>query len=111
MQGLTTPFAGHHNVAVNLAVLDGTITLEDEAIYRAQRRLVNDDTASGWVGETVEPAGAAAFAAALDPRTDGLIRSIHGARGTPRPTDAPLRIAVTISGGNPDPAQLSSLRS
>lgn len=110
VQGLTTPYAGHHNVAVNLAVLDGMVTLDDDAIYAAQRRLVNSDGVAGWEGEVVEPAGAAAFAAALDPRTDALIRSVLEGRGLPRPEDAPLRIAVTISGGNPDPAQLASLR-
>jgi len=111
VQGLTTLFAGHHNVEVNLAVLDGIVTLTDEAIYRAQRRLVNDGVNSDWKGETVEPAGAAAFAAALDPRTDELIRSVLDDRGRTRPPGVPLRIAVTISGGNPDPAQLASLQS
>lgn len=110
VQGLTTPYAGHQNVAVNLAVLDGIVTLNDDAIYAAQERLVNGDGAAGWEGEVVEPAGAAAFAAALDPRTDALIRSVLQERGSPRPEGVPLRIAVTISGGNPDPAQLASLR-
>ena len=71
------------------------VLLSDEEIFAGQKVLVR-------AGLTVEPAGAAAFAAVL-----------HGAlppellEGRSRAN--PLRVAAVISGGNPDPAQLASL--
>ena len=50
----------------------------------------------GWI---VEPAGAAAAAAVFAAR---LPRELY-ARGT-------VRVAAVVSGGNPDPAQLESIR-
>ncbi|MFT6107590.1 MAG: threonine dehydratase [Planctomycetota bacterium] len=111
VQGLTTPYAGHLNVEINLAVLDAVMTVPDEAIYAAQRVLVNDDAAAGWTAETVEPAGAAAYAVARAAGFEEQVRAIMKARGMDR-ADAPrLRVVVTVSGGNPAPAQLAEVRS
>ncbi len=111
IQGLTTPFAGHLNVAINRQTLDAIMTVSDEDIYLAQRTLVNSDEAADWAGETVEPAGAAAFAVARGAEFEQSVRALMKGRGLDR-ADAPdLRIAVTISGGNPSPSQLAELRS
>ncbi|MEM9800218.1 MAG: pyridoxal-phosphate dependent enzyme [Planctomycetota bacterium] len=110
IQGLTTPFAGERNVRVCGAALDGVLTLTDEAIYAAQRTLVNDDAAAGWRAEVVEPAGAAAYAAVLDPRFESTVRAALARRTPVHDAGRPLRVAVTISGGNPAPAQLAALR-
>ncbi|MFT5735203.1 MAG: threonine dehydratase, partial [Planctomycetota bacterium] len=102
---------GHLNVEINLAVLDAVMTVPDEAIYAAQRVLVNDDAAAGWTAETVEPAGAAAYAVARAAGFEEQVRAIMKARGMDR-ADAPrLRVVVTVSGGNPAPAQLAEVRS
>jgi threonine dehydratase len=97
VQGLCPPYAGAINTAICAELLDGTLLLDDEAIFDAQRELVQR---GGW---TVEPAGAAAFAAV---RT----RKLAGQEYAGRTAKNPLRIAVTVSGGNPDPAQLARLR-
>ncbi len=111
IQGLTTIYAGHLNVAINGQALDAVITASDEDIYRAQKVLVNDDGAAGWSGETVEPAGAAAFAIARAEGFEDRLRALMKGRGLER-ADAPtLRVAVSISGGNPSPSQLAELRS
>ncbi|MEO1698218.1 MAG: pyridoxal-phosphate dependent enzyme [Planctomycetota bacterium] len=107
VQGLTPPFAGGLNVELCGALLDGVITLPDEAILAAQARLVRP--AGAWAGEVVEPAGGAAYAAAgSDVFADRVLETI-GARGF-APAGRPLRVVVTVSGGNPDPAQLDALR-
>jgi threonine dehydratase len=93
VQGLTPPYSGQINVDICRATLDGTVLAEDELIYAAQERLVE------W-GETVEPAGAAAAAAVFS----GLIPELRASR------ERPLKVAVVVSGGNPDPAQLESVR-
>jgi threonine dehydratase len=89
VQGLTPLFCGQLNIDIARATLDGVFALPDERIFAAQKRLVA-------AGETVEPAGAAAcavvFAGALPLRGRAL------------------RVAAVVSGGNPDPAQLLSLR-
>jgi threonine dehydratase len=71
---------------------------EDElvALVAAQRHLVG-------LGEVVEPAGAAALGIVLA----GLLpEEVFAARRD----GAPLRIAVVVSGGNPEPAQFESVR-
>lgn len=110
VQGLTTPYAGHRNVEICGATLDGTITLDDEAIFAAQALLVRPDEALGWKGEVVEPAGAAALAAALDPSFEDRVNAVYEARGGRPQGGKPLRVGVTISGGNPAPAQLAAIR-
>ena len=80
-----------------MELLDGTVLLSDDEIFAAQKELVQR---GGWV---VEPAGAAAFAAV---RSRRLPTELYAGRSKQNP----LRVAVTISGGNPDPAQLASLR-
>lgn len=97
VQGLCPPYAGAINTEICAELLDGTILLEDEVIFAAQRELV---VRGGW---TVEPAGAAAFAAVL-------ARALPADLYEGRSASNPLRVAVTISGGNPDPAQLAGLR-
>ena len=97
VQGLCPPYAGAINTEICSAFLDGTILLSDEEIFAAQGELVRR---GGWV---VEPAGAAAFAAV---RSRKLPAALLVGRGPANP----LRVAVTVSGGNPDPAQLAALR-
>jgi len=89
VQGLTPLYCGQINLDIARATLDGVFLLPDAAIFAAQKRLVA-------AGETVEPAGAAACAAVFE----GLL-PCAGAR---------LRVAAVVSGGNPDPAQLESVR-
>lgn len=110
VQGINTPFAGSYNIEINRAVIDAVVPLEDEAIFAAQRVLVRDDPASGWTGETVEPAGAAAYALTRDERFEPMVRRILAARGHEVPAGRALRVVVTVSGGNPDPAQLEAQR-
>jgi threonine dehydratase len=95
VQGLCPPGAGKLTWAVCATTLDGVLTLSDEEIFAAQRRLVA-------AGEVVEPAGAAAVAAVLAGR---LPLEAWGAVN-----ERPLRVAAIVSGGNPDPAQLEGLR-
>jgi len=95
VQGLCPLDTGELNLAVADRHVRGTILLSDDEIYAGQRVLVRS-------GLTVEPAGAAAFAAlvagALPPDlVDG------------RSASNPLRVACVISGGNPDPSQMASL--
>ncbi|QDV08906.1 Phenylserine dehydratase [Planctomycetes bacterium Poly30] len=111
IQGLTTPYAGHLNVAINSSALDAIMTVPDGEIYAAQRVLVNEDPAIGWAAETVEPAGAAAFAVVRASWFEPRLRQIMVARGIRRAAAPSLRVAVTISGGNPAPLQLAGLRS
>ena len=98
VQGLCPPYAGAVNREICAEFLDGTILLADEPIFAAQAELVRR---GGWI---VEPAGAAAFAAVRERR---LPEELYAGRTRANP----LRVAVTVSGGNPDPAQLESLRS
>jgi threonine dehydratase len=97
VQGLCPPSAGAINTMICAAFLDGTILLSDEQIFAAQRELVQK---TAWI---VEPAGAAAFAAVRAQRLPAEL--LDG-----RDEANPLRVAVTISGGNPDPAQLAAMR-
>jgi threonine dehydratase len=96
VQGLTPTYSGQINVDVCRATLDGIVLLDDEQIFAAQAELVRQ-------GETVEPAGAAAFAAVRARRLPEALFAGREARN-------PLRVAVVVSGGNPDPAQLESVR-
>ena len=68
----------------------------DEEIFAAQAVLVR-------AGLTVEPAGAAAFAAVLQ---GALPAELLDGRGP----DDPLRVACVVTGGNAEPEQLASLR-
>jgi threonine dehydratase len=68
-------------------------TLPDAPIFAAQKTLAR-------AGETVEVAGAASLALALDLQAKGLL---------PKVSSHPLRVVAIVSGGNPDPAQFASL--
>jgi threonine dehydratase len=96
VQGLCPTNSGALNIAICAQTLDGMILVEDEEIFAAQAHLVR-------TGEVVEPAGAAAVAVV---RSGKLPRHLLQGRGD----DEPLRVAVVVSGGNPDPAQLEALR-
>ncbi len=89
VQGLTPPYSGQINIDIARATLDGVFTLPDERIFAAQKRLVA-------LGETVEPAGSAACAVVFS--------------GALAPSSGTLRVAAVVSGGNPDPAQIQSVR-
>lgn len=95
VQGLCPLDTGELNLALAERFLAGTILLSDEEIYAGQQVLVRS-------GLTVEPAGAAAFAAVL-----------HGALPPEllesRSAADPLRVAAVVSGGNPDPKQIAAL--
>ena len=97
VQGLCPPSLGARNLAVLQTARVGALALDDATILDAQRRLVRE---GGWV---VEPAGAAAVAAVLAGR---LPEALLAGAGPGRP----LRVACVVSGGNPDPAQLESIR-
>jgi threonine dehydratase len=96
VQGLTPTYSGQINIDVCRATLDGIVLLADEEIFAAQKVLVA-------MGETVEPAGSAAAAVALAHKLpDQLFAG--------RDEKNPLKVAVVVSGGNPDPAQLAAVR-
>src|SRR5262249_31639371 len=97
VQGLCPPYSGDLNVAICSQCVDRVLALSDEAIFAGQKELV---TRGGW---TVEPAGAAAFAALHS-------RSLPIELTARRTKLNPLRIACVVSGGNPDPAQISAIR-
>ena len=101
VQGLCPPASGALNIAICATTLDGVFTPDDATIFAAQRRLVNDEP--GWEAEVVEPAGACAYSAVLAEMLPAELLA-------DRTVDNPLRVAVTISGGNPDPAQLAAMR-
>lgn len=101
VQGLCPPQSGARNIAVAATTFDGVLTPDDPTIYEAQRRLVNDEP--GWQGQVVEPAGACGYATVL---AGMLPEELLAGRSA----ENPLRVAVTISGGNPDPAQLEQQR-
>ncbi|MBL4771589.1 MAG: pyridoxal-phosphate dependent enzyme [Planctomycetes bacterium] len=86
IQGLTSPYAGERNWRICQKTLNGVGTLEDEAILESMARLQA-------LGETVEPAGAAAYAAIL--QGDALLTQEKESVG-----DRPLRVLVVVSGGN-----------
>ena len=95
VQGLCPLDTGELNLALISRYVEGMVTLSDDEIYAAQAALVR-------AGHTVEPAGAAAFAAvmagALPPE---LLEE--------RDEASPLRVACVVSGGNADPEQLAGL--
>ncbi|MFN0006558.1 MAG: threonine/serine dehydratase [Planctomycetota bacterium] len=95
VQGLTPLYSGQRNIDICRATVDRVVLFEDEAAFAAQKRLVEQ-------GETVEPAGAAAaglvFGGLLPPE---IAQAAAGRT---------LRVAVVVSGGNPDPAQLASVQ-
>ncbi|MCZ6599167.1 MAG: pyridoxal-phosphate dependent enzyme [Planctomycetota bacterium] len=96
VQGLCPLAVGERNLALARECVDHVLTLSDEQIFAAQQALVR-------AGHVVEPAGAAAFAAV---RTGSLPAELFEGRGA----DGPLRVCCVISGGNPDPEQLESIR-
>lgn len=95
VQGLCPLDTGELNVALAERYVSGTVLLSDEEIYAGQKRLLE-------AGITVEPAGAAGFAALLA----GALPEefLAGRSATNR-----LRVACVLSGGNPDPAQVRAL--
>jgi threonine dehydratase len=96
VQGLTPSHSGQINIDIARACLDGVVQLPDAEILAAQEELVR-------FGEVVEPAGAAACAVV---RSGRLPSSLLDGRSAADP----LRVVVVVSGGNPDPEQLASVR-
>ncbi len=96
VQGLCPPYSGQRNVDICRETLDDVVMLDDDAIFRAQARLVAG-------GRVVEPAGSASSAVVFS----GLLPEEWL---TGRSSGSPLRVAVVVSGGNPDPAQLEEAR-
>jgi len=101
VQGLCPPASGKLNIEIARTTFDRMICPDDATILGAQQRLVRDGDA--WQAQVVEPAGACAYSVALHGMLPEEWLQNHTA-------ERPLRVAVTISGGNPDPAQLESLR-
>lgn len=97
VQGLCPSGAGGLNTEICLELLDHMLTLGDPEIFAAQAHLVCH---SDWI---VEPAAAAAAAVVFSRRLPGELTVGRGAND-------PLRVCAIVSGGNPDPAQLASLR-
>lgn len=95
VQGLTPTYSGQVNIDIARDCLDGVVALPDADIYAAQEELVR-------LGETVEPAGAAACAVVRSGRIPAQLLAGRG------PAD-PLRVVAVVSGGNPDPAQHAAL--
>lgn len=95
IQGLCPLDTGETNLALAARYVEGMITLRDEEIIEGQRRLVR-------AGYTVEPAGAAAFAALV-------AHALPVELLEERSPEDPLRVVCVISGGNPEPDQLASL--
>jgi len=91
VQGLCPLNVGVLNQQVAAANVDRVVLIDDESVFRAQAKLVNEE------GLVVEPAGAAALAAVL--YGDALVG-----------LEKKRRIAVVVSGGNPAPEQLESIR-
>ncbi|MEZ5978573.1 MAG: pyridoxal-phosphate dependent enzyme [Planctomycetota bacterium] len=94
IQGLTPPGPGVLNARVAHRFVERVDAISDEAILRAQARLVHE------LGEDVEPAGAAAYARVLA----GLPEAWFEGRREP------LRVVAIVSGGNAHPHQLARLR-
>lgn len=95
VQGLCPPAAGRLNIEICSLTLSDVWTVTDEQVFRAQAALVG-------LGEVVEPAGAATYAAALAGLSNAWVAK--------RTEANPLRVVVVVSGGNPDPAQLKRLQ-
>lgn len=96
VQGLCPINTGALNLAICNRHVEGMVALEDEEIFAGQRRLVQ-------AGYTVEPAGGAGLGAVLAGAiSEELLEGRHGSN--------PLRIVCVVTGGNPDPEQLESLR-
>ena len=96
VQGLTPLWSGQINIDVARAAVDAVVLFEDEAAFAAQRRLVAE-------GEVAEPAGSAAVGIVLS-----KLLPAHLYEG--RSASRPLRVVAVVSGGNPDPEQLASVR-
>ena len=96
VQGLCPMDTGEINLALVSRYVEGMIALSDEEIFAGQKLLVR-------AGLTVEPAGAAAFAAVLHGALPPAL--IDG-----RDAADPLRVACVVTGGNAEPAQLASLK-
>ena len=96
VQGLCPLNSGALNVAIAKECVDRVFTIDDEAVFATQAKLIRD---GGWV---VEPAGAAAAAFVLG---GGLPSEWSAELGRP------MRVAIVVSGGNPAPEQLAEIRS
>jgi threonine dehydratase len=96
VQGLCPLDTGALNLELVERHVRGTVLLEDEEILAGQRVLVK-------MGLTVEPAGAAAFAALVH---EAIPPELLEGRGPSQP----LRVACVVSGGNAEPEQIAALR-
>ena len=97
VQGLGPIRTGEVNLRLAERFVEGMVTLSDEEILAGQRELVR-------AGHIVEPAGAAAFAAA---RLGALPEELFEERDPAQP----LRVVCILTGANADPAQLAELQS
>jgi threonine dehydratase len=97
VQGLCPLNVGALNLAAAQSSVFRVVELPDAPIFEAQKLLVNHCEL------TVEPAGAATLAAVLF--TDLLIEIPHLFDRPGRP-----KVVIVVSGGNPAPAQLASIR-
>ena len=95
VQGLCPLDTGELNLALAQRHVRATILLSDAEIHAGQKALLQ-------AGFTVEPAGAAAFAAVAQGRLAAEL--LEG-----RSRANPLRVACVVSGGNPDPSQVRAL--
>ena len=95
VQGLTPLYSGQINVDICRATLDATVLVDDEDIFAAQKSLVA-------AGEVVEPGGSAAAALAFARSFSKRWVGDHDAKHR-------CKVAVVVSGGNPDPSQIARL--
>ena len=95
VQGLCPLNVGGLNLALARDNVDAVHALDDGPIFAAQGLFVND------LDLVVEPAGAATLAAVL---LEGVLDPLLADR------EAPLAVAIVVSGGNPAPEQLAALR-
>lgn len=96
VQGLCPMDVGWLNLALAERFVEGTVLLDDEEIFAAQRYLLRHDIVA-------EPAGSAATGAVLcGALPDELLEG--------RDEGDPLRVVCVVSGGNADPAQLEAQR-
>lgn len=97
VQGLCPTSTGCLNFLICAETLNGVLLLPDEDILAAQAELVRERD------EVVEPAGGAGLAVVTSGHLPATLLEGRDERN-------PLRVAVVVSGGNPDPVQLEALR-
>ncbi|MDF1798375.1 MAG: pyridoxal-phosphate dependent enzyme [Planctomycetota bacterium] len=97
VQGLCPLNVGGLNLQLAKDNVEAVHLLGDEAVFRAQAVYVNH------LDLVVEPAGSATLAGVL---FEGMLDQLLEGRSA----DAPLAVALVVSGGNPAPEQLAAVR-